>query len=188
MKKITLYTAVSCVAVLALCACNSSKKVAVLQEGEPATAVTGAKRITRHSAVASPHAIVYRTRGDYSQKVPIIMDKTSTYIVSYPDPVDVRNNPVPTQLDNGFLLDNRGIGKYVAYTSYTYSEYAAMESAPTQTEFIYHIIDKYPLLEMWDCGPRHKYQDLVNDLNRLIADGFPGCKSIIPAREYGTSK
>lgn len=129
--------------------------------------------------VSSPKIIVYRTTKDYSDNVPIILDETKTQIVSYPAPSDVRYNPVPTQLDKGYLLDNRGIGKNVVFTSYTYEEYAALEKTPSKEELLAHIIDKDPISEMWQCGYRHQYgSDIVEVLNKLIKKGFTGCTKI----------
>ena len=152
---------------LTFCACSSSSR---LQQSQP---------ISGNHAMASPKAIVYRTSGNYINNVPVILDETKTTLVSYPDPVDVRNNPKPTELIKGYLLDNRGIGVNVAFTSYTYEEYAAMESVPSQEEIMAHIIDKDPLVEMWVCAPRNSYSNLVSDLTQLVKNGFKGCTKIV---------
>ena len=128
---------------LAFCACSSSSRL----QSQP---------ISGNHAMVSPKAIVYRTSGNYINNVPVILDETKTSLVSYPDPVDVRNNPKPTELIKGYLLDNRGIGVNVAFTSYTYEEYAAMESVPSQEEIMAHIIDKDP----FECSQSQAFFDL----------------------------
>lgn len=157
-------------------ACNSSKKIASNEE-ENTSALEQVKVGGTHSVV-SPKVIVYRTKNDYINNVPVIMDETKTTLVSYPDPVDVSGSANPTKLDGGYLLDNRGIGTNVVFTSYTYDEYAKLSAVPSQAELIAHIIDKDPIQEMWVCAPRHTYKDLIADLNRLVKEGFPGCKKV----------
>ena len=165
-----------------LCACSSSKKVdAKLDSSQEKVHVsfTETKMSELRQSIASPSAIVYRTRKDYINNVPVMMDETKTKLVSYPDPIDVRFNAKPTLLDKGYLLDNRGIGVNVAFTSYTYYEYVALPSVPSQAELLSHIIDKEPLVELWVCAPRHTYNDLIKDINQLVKDGFPNCTALI---------
>lgn len=112
-------------------------------------AATGTLQTPRMAAPAPP-AFIYKMKADYSQLVPVMMDKSRSRIVSYPAPSDLRRGnrlATPTPLDNGFWLDNRGIGETVAFLSYTYEEYAAMEAAPSMDELMKHIIERYPLTE-----------------------------------------
>ena len=37
-----------------------------------------------------PHLIVYKTKVDYNNFVPIILSEDKTEIISYPDPIDVK--------------------------------------------------------------------------------------------------
>lgn len=129
--------------------------------------------------VASPRVFIYKTRADYSNLVPVMLNDAKTMIESYPDPLDVRHKPVPTQLRDGWLLDNRGIGRNVAFTSYTYDEYAALTTAPSTDELMQRIVDKNPLTEAYICAPRHTYGDsLVEQLNDIVASGFAGCRRV----------
>lgn len=156
--------AVSCAIVTSLCACGSSKNAA---------------QSDIIVATASPQAVVYRTNKDYSRNVPVILDENKENIVSFPDPVDVRNFPVPTPLDKGYLLDNRGIGPHVAYTDYTFAEYAMLDKVPSIEELQAHIIDRNPIAEMWLCGPRHSFSDIRAELNLIIKKRFKGCQPVI---------
>ncbi|MCF8297942.1 MAG: hypothetical protein K9J13_10395 [Saprospiraceae bacterium] len=122
---------------------------------------------------AGPHVLIYKTSGDYSNNVPVILSEDKTKIVSYPDIKDVYTNgklALPEQLANGFLLDNRGINKDVAFTNYSYEEYRNLEKTPSAAELLERVIDKDPLVELYDCGVKYKYKSLVSELNELISN------------------
>jgi len=122
---------------------------------------------------AGPHVIIYKTRKDYNDKVPVLLNEEKTKIISYPGVKDVFYNgklAIPTSLSDGFLLDNRGIGKNVAFLKITYEEYSKLEEPPSTSEMMNMIIDKEPLTEMYDCGNRYQYKDIPDDLNRIISN------------------
>ena len=129
-----------------------------------------------------PAALVYKTRKDYAKHVPILMNESKTKIISYPAPADIYYNgklAYPTPLQNGYLLDNRGINKNIAFLNYTYEEYSKLKAMPSVAELEARIIDKHPLTELWNCGSRLQYKNEVKELNELIEAGFPMCKSEI---------
>jgi hypothetical protein len=126
------------------------------------------------SSVPSPPCIVYKTKSDYFNNIPVILSDDQTRIVSYPDVKDVYfkgNLAYPTVLNDGYLLDNRGIGPNVAFLSITYEQYSKMVKTPSSEELFELIIDKDPLKEMIQCGNRSKYTDIENELNTLISSG-----------------
>lgn len=149
-----------------------------------------AKNVTEKNndmtAAAVEQTIIYKTIRDFSKFVPVTMNTDRTQIVSYPAPTDLLYNgkpALPVQLANGYWLDNRGIGPNVAFTSYTYEEYAALSEVPSLKVLLSKIIEKYPLAEMYFCGRRDSYKN-IDDLNKLIENGFPGCqKADIPAMQ-----
>ena len=47
-----------------------------------------------------------------------------------------------------------------------------LPTAPSMTDLMSHILDKYPLLEIRACGRRADYKDIVIELNEKIAEGF----------------
>ena len=162
--------------IMMMTACHTEKKVsdnaAPQSQGEGAAAITVVESKPQ-AFVASPRVIVYKMKKDYSQNVPVILSSDKKTIVSYPHPRDVYTNgklAVPTPLKNGYWLDNRGISANVAFLSYTYEEYAALNDVPSLDILYKKIVDKDPVTEMWDCGHRHNYRDLVNDLNEIIAN------------------
>lgn len=121
--------------------------------------------------ISSPIVYIYKTKKDYSHLVPVLMDETRTRIVSYPAPADLLRNgqpTLPTLLEGGFWLDNRGIGPTVAFLSYTYEEYSGFSHAPSYEELMEHIVDKYPLTSIRACGRRADYKDIVTELNERI--------------------
>ncbi len=131
---------------------------------------------------ATAPALVYKTRADYFDRVPVGMNAEKDRIISYPDPTDLYdgNTPaLPTRLKNGYLLDNRGIGTNVAFLTYTYAAYSALSKVPTLNQLTDSLLDRNPLTELWDCGARSQFKNEVEALNALIDRGFPTCKALI---------
>ena len=109
-----------------------------------------------------PHAVVYKTRADYSKYVPVTLSDDKSKIVSYPAPQDVYTNgklALPTALSHCYWLDNRGIGPNSCFIKITYEEYAKLPQAPSPDELYKLIIDKQPFKEMYDLGMRDTLKD-----------------------------
>lgn len=135
---------------------------------------TSGQAFSSVSMKASPPVIIYKTTKDYSRHVPVELNESGTEIVSYPAVSDVKigdRYPYPTQLEEGYLLDNRGIGRHVAFLSYTYEEYAALPATPSRAELLEKVIDKHPLTEIHRCGNHYQYKDIVAELNEQIRAG-----------------
>lgn len=133
-------------------------------------------------SMASAAALVYITRKDYSNYIPVILNDEKTRIVSYPHPSDIYFRgklAYPTVLKNGYLLDNRGIGPNVAFLNFTYEAYSKLKNAPDMENLMNNILDKDPLVDMWNCGARDRFKDEISDLNELIEGGFKNCKRLI---------
>jgi len=173
MKRFPIYLMILfIIPILSGCHCskNASKSIPVEQ------------KIDRPVVNATAPALVYKTRKDYALYVPVTMNVEKTKIVSYPDPTDIYYNgklSYPTPLNNGFLLDNRGIGPNVAFLNFTYEAYSQLKGTLTMQQMLDALLDKSPLLELWNCGPRANFKDEVNDLNILIEKGFPDCKKVV---------
>jgi hypothetical protein len=153
--------------VLQMAACHSAKTTAPAEAAQDTSFV-------RPSFVTGPHMLVYRTRADLADQVPIILSADGSTVVSYPAPTDLKGPgglPLPTELHNGYLLDNRGIGANVAFISLTYSEYAALPEAPSTDSLLALVIDKVPLTELCDCGVKNAFTDLTGQLDQLIDAG-----------------
>lgn len=155
----------------AVSGCSTVKSIMAI----PPAVQTTTKVLNNRLAVASAPVYIYKMKKDYSQNVPVTLNAARTKVVSYPAPTDLKTNgvlAVPTPLDNGFWLDNRGINENVAFLSYTYEEYSQLSEAPTAEELMEHIIDKDPLTEIHYCGRRSEFKDLVAELNTLIAERY----------------
>lgn len=124
--------------------------------------------------------IIYKTRSDYFDKVPIIMNERKDIIVSYPSPKDIFINGVlafPVKLKHGYLVDNRGVNKNTVFTSFTYEEYSKLGTAPGLDVLMKSIIDKDPFIEIYDCGTRSDCKN-IKELNKLINSKFDHCKKL----------
>jgi hypothetical protein len=125
-------------------------------------------------SVPGPKALVYKTKADYCQLVPVMLSDDKSKVVSYPDPKDVKIGDVfqaPVKLHKDYLFDKRGIGKNVAFLKMTFEEYFNLQKVPTTKELYDLIIDKDPLKELIDCGNLSKINDPENYLNQLIDNG-----------------
>ena len=128
------------------------------------------------ASIALPSVLVYKTKADYSQNVPLILSEDKKTIISFPDPTDLMINGefrTPVKLSAGYLLDRKGISKNVAFLRYTYEEYSKLTKIPSTEEFGNLILENDPLLELWDCGKLSFNSDteLISYLNKIILDG-----------------
>lgn len=135
---------------------------------------------TAPSVSAMPAAIVYKTRADYSDKVPVNIDWYTGQITGYPDPRDLHPGAKPLPLADGFLLDRRGITPSVAFTSFTYDEYSALNTVPSIEQLKQRVIDKNPLVAMYRL-PMTAIEAEADTakVNLLIKNKFEGCTSLI---------
>lgn len=179
--------AIASVAALTACQSNKSQSVQTDETSTPATtevmteapAQNAIQPIAPVPANAMPRVIVYKTKADYSNLVPVAMDDSKTKIVSYPDPRDVNLKKQPTQLADGYLLDNFGIGKNVVYTDYTYEAYMALEKVPSRDELMKHIVEYNPLTEYYTSDKEYNSNEgrTVEALNKVISEGFKQFKA-----------
>lgn len=121
----------------------------------------------------SPPTIVYKTKSDYSEMVPIHLSEDKTNIVSFPDTKDIpyeRESTYITELKQDYLFDNRGIGPNTVFLNITYEEYSELDDIPSQEEFFNMIIDEDPFIEIYDCGERNSFKDKEKELNKIIEE------------------
>jgi hypothetical protein len=132
--------------------------------------------------VAGPPVIIYKTRSDYYKHVPVILSEDKSMITSFPARSDIMykgNFAYPTALREGYLLDNRGISENVAFLDYTYEEYSKLAKTPDADELFQHIIDDDPITEMFYCGSRYDFKNLVDELNsKIAANDLEGFKKL----------
>ena len=120
-----------------------------------------------------PDAIIYQTKADYNNLVPVILNDEKTKIVSFPAPGDLTYKgqiAIPTILEDGYLLDNRGISENVAFLIITDEAYISMAVTPGKDRLMHKILDKDPLISMYNCGKRQLLKNEVEELNTYILD------------------
>ncbi len=119
-----------------------------------------------------PRLVVYKTKANYRDLIPVALSEDKSRIISYPGTTDVKlaeGYMKPSKLKKGYLLDNQGIGKNVAFLGITYEEYAKMGKTLSRDEMFAKIVDKDPLLELYDCGERKGEQSsLIKSLKKSI--------------------
>ena len=124
--------------------------------------------------IDAPNLLIYKTRVDYSNNVPVILSANKIQIVMYPAPEDlVKSGKLqkPIALHNGYWLDRRGINKNAAFLKLTYEEYSNLKQTIPVTELLKQIPDKDPLLEIYDSGSNVLTDELVSKLNSWIDSG-----------------
>ena len=123
---------------------------------------------------SSPQLIIYKTRGNYNNLIPVLLSDDKSQIISYPHPKDIKIGDefqFPTMLNKEYLIDNRGITRNIAFLKITYDEYSKLENVPS-LEYLYSmIVDKNPLVEYYNCGLSSDYKDKIQLLNKMIDDG-----------------
>lgn len=120
------------------------------------------------------HAVIYKTKADYTHYVPVTLTDDGSAIASYPAPGDLYYKgaiATPTKLANGYLLDNRGITPHSAFIKITYDDYAKLQEVPSLKELYKLVIDKAPFTEMYDLGERNLYEDATGSINSIIKGG-----------------
>jgi hypothetical protein len=125
----------------------------------------------QNKSSAGPPVIIYKTKADYTKFVPIILSEDKKTVVSFPGVKDLTYKgefAYPTLLNGDYLLDNRGISRNVAFLNLTYEQYSKLETTPTPDKLMQMLLDRDPLTEMYYCGSRFDYQNLIPALNALL--------------------
>lgn len=142
-------------------ACSSQKKA-------------GMNGNNQSMGMASPPAIVYKTKKDYYSHVPVQLSDNKQKIVSYPAQSDIRRGNTfsyPTKLTNGYLLDNRGISVNTGFLRFTYEDYYNMDLVLTAENLMNYVIDDDPFTEFYEVGRRYDYHDIESEINGIINNG-----------------
>lgn len=163
--------------------CKSSADTATVDSQIAAPPISGMRPA---KAVAKVH--IYKTNGDYDNYVPVSLDASRKQIMSFPAPSDLSESSMPVKLDNGYLLDRRGVGENTAFTRYTYKEYMALQEAPAPSELIKAIIPDARVTEIVEMPFTVGSTDEVSRCNELITAGLPGCKVLFPQQRQITIK
>lgn len=132
-------------------------------------------------AMALAPIIIYKTRGDYRNLVPITLSTDKKDVVARPAPSDLRCGDVlctPVELADGYLLDRRGVGPTSAFVEYTYEQYFAIKGIPSQSDLLQRIVDADPFTELYRCDRSRCNPNDIKSMNAYIKAGKPGAVSL----------
>lgn len=123
-----------------------------------------------HRVNSLKRIIIYKTRNNYDNKVPVKLSSDKNRIISYPAMTDLYINdefrkPIP--LRDGFLLDVKGISLNTVFLDITYVEYSKLTEIDLDYLFK-NISDFEPFIEIYDCGPSTNYRNIIEQLNDKI--------------------
>lgn len=129
--------------------------------------------------------IIYKTRGDYRELVPIQLSADGSTVVSYPSRYDLGEPgafSTPLLLDAGYLVDRRGVGPHSAFLKLTYDEYYALPNDPSITELLGWVIDREPFTFLAVCDRSYFTTKSKEEFERYIAEGMPGANVLITTK------
>ena len=96
---------------------------------------------------AIPKATAFRMTGDYANNVAITLNADGS-LAYFPDPSDISANSAPTNLGNGWWLNNQGISAKSVFTKYTFAEYSKLKKVPSSAELKAAVIPGAKVSEM----------------------------------------
>lgn len=154
--------------------CKSSTAIKASYEPAVQPIVLGYGNATTTDVNFLPKAHIYKTTGNYKDNVPVTLNASGNQLVSFPAPGDL-TEAAPVQLNDGYLLDCRGINSNTAFTSYTYAQYAALPQAPAPSALIQAIIPGANVTEIVEL-PMTLAEAMADTtrVNALIKAGLPG--------------
>ncbi len=91
----------------------------VMKEGQPAAMM--------------PKATAFRMTGDYADHVAVTIGDGGR-LTYFPAPTDITANSAPLEIGDGWWLNRQGLGPGSVFTKWTFTEYRALKSVPTQDE------------------------------------------------------
>lgn len=157
--------------------CASPRGTAAPEATSP-TAMPAVKEATASTREAdAAMTVIYKTNGDYADYVPVTLNPSRTAVVSFPAPGDLASG-APERLNEGFLLDNRGVNPNTAFTRWTYAEYAALPTAPTTEEILANIIPEARVTVIYRMPFITGTPGAADLCNKAIADGLKGCTKV----------
>jgi hypothetical protein len=135
-------------------------------------------KVTQHSsesnldqfAMRPAPVVIYKTKRDYREQVPIMISEDGKQVISYPHPNDLKfadgSYRYPLSLNKGYLLDRKGIGPRTVFLNLSYEEYVS--NPPDPSALLTYISDEEPLEEIWHCYLKTNGETLTDSLNYLI--------------------
>ncbi|HQN98502.1 MAG TPA: hypothetical protein PKU86_03530 [Bacteroidales bacterium] len=115
--------------------------------------------------------MVYKTRNDYSKLVPIVLSPNKDSVLNYPHPQDLKQGNsfrYPVLLEEGYLLDRKGIQAGTAFLKITYEEYVELNELPSPDQLLEMIADADPFTELYRCRINLADNKRIDTLNAWI--------------------
>ena len=84
-------------------------------------------------------ASAFQMSGDYADKVAVTLGADGR-LVYFPAPSDLTAGSQPTEIGGGWWLNRQGISEGSVFTRWTFDEYRALKTVPTQQEILDAII------------------------------------------------
>lgn len=168
--------AIAMTAALSTVGCKSSTSTRETAPGSDVVALPPAplKIYSGPGLAALPQARIYRTSVDVDAMVPVTVNPVDGSLISYPAPTDITGASMPVVLHDGWLLDRRGISPDTRFTSYTYSRYHDLTSAPTPEQLKASIVPDARVTEIVSLP--YKVGEVTPAMaDSLISAGLPGC-------------
>ena len=126
-----------------------------------------------------PRVVIYKTNGDYSPNVPVVVTPDGQSLVSEPGPGDVSTASEPVALKGGWLWDRRGgIGPGTRFLTYTYAEYHALPQVPDVDVLMSHIIPGARVTEAYRL-PILQSEATAEKIDSIIARGMQFAEPIV---------
>jgi hypothetical protein len=119
--------------------------------------------------MAGPPTVIYKTKADYVNLVPVGMSEDRKSIVSYPNMTDMLPNNYPIKLSAGYYFGSVSVNS--GFLKLTMEEYAALNELPSPEKLYDMLTDKDPFLEMYACGSRYEFKEIEKELNQIIDSG-----------------
>lgn len=94
-----------------------------------------------------PKASAFRMSGDYAGNVAVTLGSDGK-LIYFPAPSDISRHSKPTDLGDGWWLNNQGISENSVFTRYTFEEYSQLPAAPSAEDLKKAIIPGARILKM----------------------------------------
>lgn len=138
------------------------------------SAQTPQKNDNANQMTPFPGHIIYKTKANFDNLVPVGLSENKKDVVSLPAPSDLlKDNELrtPIKLHKGYLLDLRGIGPNTAFIKTSYQEYVKKSQPMSSPDILKDLKEVDPFTEMFRCKYQGNKSELVEWLNKLIDDG-----------------
>lgn len=132
----------------------------------------------RSPETALPAARIYRVSPQWADHVAATVSNGT--LVSYPAPSDISPATAPVALADGWMLDRQGLNPSSVFLRWTRSEYSTLSHTPSPSEIMAAIEPGSRLEALYEL-PMTAAEAAADTsaVNRLIAEGLPGCRSLL---------